>query len=117
MLGRHYLLGPFQCGIDTFGRSSDGSRLYAWVLCADRRTGPHAKDLSGGRLPGVLTVSGSGAFTKLEQAEFPRIDHRSADIRRLFPRDVRGMAWECGPCDPRPSLHEMLARARDIVAA
>jgi hypothetical protein len=114
MLGRRELLGSFMCGVQVFGHSPDHHRLYAWVLCADFRTGSHAKPISGSRLAGQLTVTGAGSRLRLVSAAFPRDSHRAADIRRLFPADVRRYAWTCGPCDPRPTLHEMLLRARSM---
>jgi hypothetical protein len=85
LLGGHD--GLYLCSMKTYG--SDGpTTVYAVVNCGTFSTGVAARSLSGSTLQAVLTISGTGAATKLLDAQFPRQSHIQQDQKRMFPADV-----------------------------
>lgn len=112
MTGYPKELGVFQCGLQVFGRSTDATTLFAWVMCFDYATGADAAPLSGSRLAMALDVSGKGSATELTGYDTPRDDARVPDIHRIFPTHLWQVAAQCGRCRPRPDMDEMLAIAQ-----
>lgn len=113
MIGRSTPTGVPQCGIRILGRGAGGTKVYAWLLCADYTTGPDAKELTASSMPAVLTVSGTGAGVVLKSVQFPNQEHLDADIAKMFPAsmiaDIRS-----GQPRTRPTEGQLLAHARSL---
>ena len=106
MVGREPI-GLFQCGIRVLGR--DGRTLYAWLLCGDYRTGPHAEMLSGSSVAAVVRLDRHGDVARVR---FPRQQSLRADIERMFPPRLQDRVIG-GDIRTTPSVAELLDRAEN----
>ena len=96
------------CEADPFGLDPVDARdvgqvrdVYTWVFCrwlppAEQRTGQKARDLPTEVVPIAV---GLGRTDRTDRIEVPRDGEGThpADIRRIFPRDVRDVALDGSP--------------------
>lgn len=108
------------CEADTFGLDPVEARdvaqvrnVYAWVFCkwlppAEQRAGQTARDLSAEVVPIAVRLG------RTYRVEVPRDGEGTypADIRRIFPQDVRDVAF-----DGTPALDAAITRVDARVTA
>jgi hypothetical protein len=82
--------GVLQCGLKVLGESPSAGELYAWIGCQDYFLAQgQVKEGAGESVAAVLHVTGTGAGTAITKVDFPRQASLQADIRRLFPAQLR----------------------------
>jgi hypothetical protein len=82
--------GVLQCGLKVLGESPTAGEVYAWIGCQDYFLAQgEVKEGAGESVPAVLHVVGTGAGTAITKVDFPRQASLQADIRRMFPAQLR----------------------------